>query len=873
MSRDNRRLGYGSGSLRIQKPTGIVYPNANAKPPEYYGPAHVGQHFGQFTLNGITYRPEVTLRPLPQDRPLGLARKRGRRFTVVPESVQDVQNFEFLRLNRVSTPGADNPLLDERPGPAPRDLFLRNGRPDPSLDVATAQQFLRRRQPVELAAGAPNRGAVAVAREQALRQQIVPISRPAPPAQPAPPGPDIAPDFTALFGGVPAAAPIGRRGRARRGDGSVRAGPAVVRPDGAIVPYRPGAPPLLERTVRMGPGGASGDIQVAQTPAVAATGASNLPVNPAPQEIAAAQDEAVAIMVDEDLQREEGDVAPLQVFQAAQAEANAEGALREDPDTFGVHGQVQQGIVPIAGVADPAATRPEMAALMGAPIIEQFDQIGDLQQTQLGGRMHAAIEAVQARIPIPMLEEPQAFEVEAEDGAGGAQPYLVEEPDPELSLERAEVRTTTDDSTLRIEWPDRPDVSAAIVSIGTGAVVITTDVTQGQQADMLRSLQGKAAVLAAEYARGRHLTAPVKPDLALAVGQAGTRQASLNLARQRIMARRRRFGALGGNRNRIIAETLAEAEARFDSEQAGRRLIGDAGAARSADDAGFKITRRAKRRETLTAEEEQALATAEPPGVAAARTRVLGSQQRRGGKARALAVRDRATGAVLTGFDFAGAVQAMLAQEPGGAEAVMIRVDGIPVFTAARELNQANPAFDAALHLLRVATSGADAIVNMAAAAPNSLVTRPDGNPLAVIPRQDVDADAAGPAPLVPYAVEGGVDPLYSIEASLPEGLGQPNRSLENRIIQSALRSRMSVMRARTDRVQSGTRPGLLTDGTDPILDGDRALVVRPGDRQLVPTRNSGAAVQAARGRRQEARSLVQTQARTALRRVGRNRG
>lgn len=152
-------LAYGSGSLRIERPTGIVRPLHAGQNVGKYRP-NLGHHTPQFTNNTITYRPVVQLTSTEERMPpQAFGRPSARRFHLRPESTSDVQNFEFLRQQRISEPGADNPDLDVvrgAHGPMPRDIFFR-GRRERSLDNAAALAVMARRsgRGFDLRPGAP----------------------------------------------------------------------------------------------------------------------------------------------------------------------------------------------------------------------------------------------------------------------------------------------------------------------------------------------------------------------------------------------------------------------------------------------------------------------------------------------------------------------------------------------------------------------------------------------------------------------------------------------------------------------------------------------------------------------------------------------
>lgn len=124
-------LAYQGGSLRIERPTGIVRPAVTPGQKAFLYP-NVGKHFALFTNNKLTYRPTVQLEPgsLP-DRSFG--RPKRKKYVIQRETVKDVQNFEFLRQNRVAESSAQDPAV----GPEPRDLFFRGGRrPDAGASAA-----------------------------------------------------------------------------------------------------------------------------------------------------------------------------------------------------------------------------------------------------------------------------------------------------------------------------------------------------------------------------------------------------------------------------------------------------------------------------------------------------------------------------------------------------------------------------------------------------------------------------------------------------------------------------------------------------------------------------------------------------------------
>lgn len=162
-------LAYQSGSLRIQRPTGIARPVYT--PTQKKLIPNVGKHFPRFTNNTLTYRPTVELKAgaLP-DRAFGRFKKKRPLYTLARESVKDVQNFEFLRRNRVVDSGPG----DAGYGPLPRDLFFRGGRrPDTAASLAYFQRLGREVQASELRPGY-NRRVMQEANEPAVARQPPP---------------------------------------------------------------------------------------------------------------------------------------------------------------------------------------------------------------------------------------------------------------------------------------------------------------------------------------------------------------------------------------------------------------------------------------------------------------------------------------------------------------------------------------------------------------------------------------------------------------------------------------------------------------------------------------------------------------------------
>lgn len=162
-------LSYQSGSLRIQRSKGYVRPVFNAAQAARIYP-NVGKHFPRFTTNTLTYRPTVELKAgaLP-DNAFGRQKKKRPRYTIARESVKDIQNFEFLRRNRVADAGSG----DAGYGPLPRDLFFRGGRrSDSAASLAYFNRLGRDISASELRPGYNRR---------VTRELAEPIARPAPP--------------------------------------------------------------------------------------------------------------------------------------------------------------------------------------------------------------------------------------------------------------------------------------------------------------------------------------------------------------------------------------------------------------------------------------------------------------------------------------------------------------------------------------------------------------------------------------------------------------------------------------------------------------------------------------------------------------------
>lgn len=171
-------LRYQSGSLRIQRPTGIVRPIATPSQRAALKPT-LGKHFPLFTNNRLTYHPVVELAAgtLP-DKPFGKGGRR--RYAVRPETTTDVQNFEFLRQNRIAESGASNPDLDGGGRVLPRDLFFRGGkRPDSAASAAFMARAGRDISANELRPGYNRRRAL-----QAIEQEEARVRVPPPPQAP-----------------------------------------------------------------------------------------------------------------------------------------------------------------------------------------------------------------------------------------------------------------------------------------------------------------------------------------------------------------------------------------------------------------------------------------------------------------------------------------------------------------------------------------------------------------------------------------------------------------------------------------------------------------------------------------------------------------
>lgn len=162
-------LAYQSGSLRIERPKGIVRPVVTSGQRARIYP-NVGKHFPQFTSNTLTYRPTVELKAgLLPDRAFGRHKAKRPRYTLARESVKDIQNFEFLRRNRV----ADSGTGDAGYGPMPRDLFFRGGRrPDTAASMAYFNRLGRDVSASELRPGYNRR---------VTQERNEPVARAAPP--------------------------------------------------------------------------------------------------------------------------------------------------------------------------------------------------------------------------------------------------------------------------------------------------------------------------------------------------------------------------------------------------------------------------------------------------------------------------------------------------------------------------------------------------------------------------------------------------------------------------------------------------------------------------------------------------------------------
>jgi hypothetical protein len=872
----NRKLSYGSGSIRIEKATGVVRPLPPGKDASYFEPK-VGRHMAQFTRNGISYRPEVRLQPLPSDRQIGLARSRQRSYGIRPENAEDQQNFEFLRLNRVSTGGAENPILDERPGPAPRDLFLRNGRGgDPSrLDNAATEQYLRRRErpPTELAGGAPSRGDVAAARERSQRGILAGDRdrRVPPPAPPAPPVPGDA-GLPNQFGGVPAAAAEPVPGP----DGSVAVGPAVFQPNGGFFSRRrrddpDGSRPLLTQPVVMGAGGNSGVFVVAKTVDAAANGASNLSARPTAMEIDDAAGQAVALPMDPD--RQPGALQMVNSFQGSSGQqGSAEGTVLPTQDMFGAAPQIQQSIIPMVAVPDPASQVFQGQRAIFESIAEAFRRTGnDLVQTQLGGRMHAAVEAVQAGIPVLGAisdSEPLILSIVNDDvreyvAASSAQTGL--------SIQDADVVTSGNDGMMIVAWQGDAGGAPAVeitTQITQGAIVVYGASSDGMEQAALNELADEAGAAAERWSRAEEGEQPSNGvQLALPVGADGTRQGAKNVAAL--------YVAAGANQTR--AQRRARGEGSDDESRAAKRRgpgnnFVDAlppvtsRAARRAqrrkerrqtrfaapEDAGDLTTRRrrdndggeggaaaavatstipappptagvkrpvgegfessAAKRNRLTVQESSVVPTSALDVVTEVRRRLR--DKRRG----AVSSRSLQTegGARFTGFD--GDIQALIRENPAGDRVLGINLDGVYVFIGKSSMT--NPIEQAAvgevLRLLHTVAVGTDPAINAAAAAPNSIVTHPSGAPLAVVPRTDVDGDADGPVSYEPprlgypqrLAIRAIEEGIEADGQELTAFTGTPSISLEDRVAQQGALSRARVQQARADSYKRGERPG-----------------------------------------------------------------
>lgn len=156
-------LRYQSGSIRIEPPRGYAFAVATEGQRASLYP-NVGRHFPVFSANRLTYRPTVQLQA--GDLPLtDFGKKRKPRYIVRKETLRDVQNFEFIRQNRIVDAGGFDPSLS---GPEPRDLFFRGGRrPDTGASAAYLARLGRDVSANELRPGYNRRRArTALARQE-----------------------------------------------------------------------------------------------------------------------------------------------------------------------------------------------------------------------------------------------------------------------------------------------------------------------------------------------------------------------------------------------------------------------------------------------------------------------------------------------------------------------------------------------------------------------------------------------------------------------------------------------------------------------------------------------------------------------------------
>src|SRR5690606_23572678 len=125
-------LRYQSGAIRIEPPRGYAFAfAAEGQRAALY--RNVRRHLPVFSANRLTDQPTVQLQA--GDLPLtDFGKKRKPRYIVRKETLRDVQNFEFIRQNRIVDAGGFDPSLS---GPEPRDLFFRGGRrPDTGASAA-----------------------------------------------------------------------------------------------------------------------------------------------------------------------------------------------------------------------------------------------------------------------------------------------------------------------------------------------------------------------------------------------------------------------------------------------------------------------------------------------------------------------------------------------------------------------------------------------------------------------------------------------------------------------------------------------------------------------------------------------------------------